>query len=326
MFERAQTLFLYALTPVHLGAGSQVGPVDNPIQREKHTGWPKANSTSLRGAIRRVLKGQEGWEGGQVDQALGPEAGGSDLFQAAVGIGDAMVLLFPVRSARHAFVYATCPAVLAAFWRRMHDITGEAQDPELKVPPLLQGGPARGTCWPLSGGPQSANDGGPAVLLEAFLLACDEQAADSHLAQWAAWIATYAFPASPGYFVKKVGHDLVLLHDDDFAYFARRSTLVEAHNRIEDASGTVAKGGLFYVEQLPPECLLATWVDASASKAPKQEGAPPPDAGGWLGKVRGALDGMTLQVGGDATTGRGLLHPRFLTKVPSPGRREGGGA
>jgi len=283
--------------------------VDSPIQREKHTGWPKANSTSLRGPIRRALVGKDEWENEKIEQAFGPEAGGGELYQAAVGIGDAMLLLFPIRAARHAFVYATCPAVLAALWRRLTEITGEAANTTLEIPVLPVSGPPRGQCWTLPNGAHKSGN----LLLEAFLFPADEQASMSALAQWAKWIAEHAFPTSSDYFKKKLTQDLVLLHDDDFGYFARRSTIVEAHNRIDDAAGTVEQGGLFYIEHLPPESLLASWVDASSTKAPKKEGAADhPNADGWLGMVSKTLDGQTLQAGGDATTGRGLLHSRFL--------------
>ena len=37
MFEKRAAVFLYALSPVHMGAGSAIGVIDNPIQRERHT-------------------------------------------------------------------------------------------------------------------------------------------------------------------------------------------------------------------------------------------------------------------------------------------------
>jgi hypothetical protein len=37
MLERQASVFLYAVSPVHVGAGQAIGVIDNPIQREKHT-------------------------------------------------------------------------------------------------------------------------------------------------------------------------------------------------------------------------------------------------------------------------------------------------
>ncbi len=40
MFEKQAALFLYAVSPVHMGAGTATGLIDNPIQRERHTRHP----------------------------------------------------------------------------------------------------------------------------------------------------------------------------------------------------------------------------------------------------------------------------------------------
>lgn len=40
MFEKTAAVFLYAVSPVHMGAGQAVDIIDNPIQRERHTDHP----------------------------------------------------------------------------------------------------------------------------------------------------------------------------------------------------------------------------------------------------------------------------------------------
>ena len=52
MFQRQAAVFLYAVSPVHMGAGSAVGVIDNPIQRERHTGHPCFAGSGLKGALR----------------------------------------------------------------------------------------------------------------------------------------------------------------------------------------------------------------------------------------------------------------------------------
>ena len=47
-----EVLFIYTLTPLHVGVGSTPEVVDLPIQREKHTGFPVIFGSSLKGAIR----------------------------------------------------------------------------------------------------------------------------------------------------------------------------------------------------------------------------------------------------------------------------------
>lgn len=48
MFTYAKPFLLHAISSVHAGSGSELGIVDLPIQREKHTGFPKIESSTLK--------------------------------------------------------------------------------------------------------------------------------------------------------------------------------------------------------------------------------------------------------------------------------------
>src|SRR5690554_3353742 len=52
MFEKAAALFLYTVSPVHMGAGQAVDVIDNPIQRERHTRHPCFAGSGIKGALR----------------------------------------------------------------------------------------------------------------------------------------------------------------------------------------------------------------------------------------------------------------------------------
>ena len=41
MFKKAKPFFIKTLSSMHVGSGSDLGIIDLPIQREKHTGFPK---------------------------------------------------------------------------------------------------------------------------------------------------------------------------------------------------------------------------------------------------------------------------------------------
>ena len=120
-------------------------------------------------------------------------------------------------------------------------------------------------------------------------------------------LAARALPADPAYafFVDKLKTDLVVLSDTDFGYFAEHAMLVEPHVRIDADTGTAADGGLFYTENLPPESLLIAPLMASQTRTGKKEDFD--DATGVMAKIRNVIDGKLLQLGGDATTGRGLV-------------------
>ncbi|HNW40428.1 MAG TPA: RAMP superfamily CRISPR-associated protein, partial [Opitutaceae bacterium] len=44
-------LYLFTRTPLHVGAGSSVGAIDQPIIRERHTGFPIIPGSSLKGSF-----------------------------------------------------------------------------------------------------------------------------------------------------------------------------------------------------------------------------------------------------------------------------------
>jgi CRISPR-associated protein Cmr4 len=159
------------------------------------------------------------------------------------------------------------------------------------------------------------------LILEAFeFKAVDAQKAKD-IAQW---LADNVLPSDDthAFFRDKLKTDLVVLSDTDFAHFARHAMVVEPHVRIDDDSGTASDGGLFYTENLPPESILAGLAQASVERFKKDKKPEKPlDADAVLAAVfegvKGENDykpgivGQLLQIGGDATTGRGLVlvHP-----------------
>ena len=59
MFKRALPFFIRVITPLHAGTGQELGVVDLPIQRERHTGFPKVEASGLKGSIREVFEEQD---------------------------------------------------------------------------------------------------------------------------------------------------------------------------------------------------------------------------------------------------------------------------
>jgi len=52
MFEAKSMLYLYVETPLHTGSGRGLGTVDLPIQRERVTGYPMVQASSIKGCLR----------------------------------------------------------------------------------------------------------------------------------------------------------------------------------------------------------------------------------------------------------------------------------
>ncbi|MCP9469916.1 MAG: type III-B CRISPR module RAMP protein Cmr4 [Nitrospira sp.] len=305
MFEQRAILFLYAVSPVHMGAGQAIGVIDNPIQRERHTGHPCFAGSGIKGAVRHGFEAIGG-DGTLINVLFGPESGSNDLHAGAVSFGDAQLVVFPVRSLKGGYVYATCPQALARTRRLMEAVGLSVQWqalPKVAEGECLVANPKLLSSRTISGQPTDV------LHLEAFeYTATDkENAAVKEIAQD---LAQRAMPDGNCYtfFREKLKTDLVVLSDTDFAYFVQHATLVEPHVRIDDETGTAADGGLFYTENLPPESLLIAPILASQVRNGSKNGDSDfMDAPNVMLKITTVINGQLLQIGGDATTGRGLV-------------------
>lgn len=291
MFEQHAAVFLYAVSPVHMGAGQAIGVIDNPIQRERHTGHPSFAGSGIKGAVRHGFSSLGG-DLTFIDRLFGPEAKG-DLHAGALSFGDAQLVALPVRSLRGSYVYATCPYALARAQRLLGLVGVAVNWPVLAV--------KDGHC--LLNNPALLSKGGK-LHLEAFEYA-HEPEGSKPISAVADALARLSLPSVDGYryFADKLKGDLVVLSDSDFDYFAQHAMLVEPHVRIDEHTGTASHQGLFYTENLPPESLLLAPLLASKTRAGREELS----AGEVLAVVKSALNGKLLQIGGDATTGRGLV-------------------
>ena len=126
MFEKRAAVFLYTVSPVHMGAGTATGIVDNPIQRERHTGHPCFAGSGIKGAVRHGFTAIGG-DKSLIDHLFGPESTNGALHAGAVSFGDGQLVAFPVRSIHGGFVYATCPLALART-RRLLQVAGVPVD------------------------------------------------------------------------------------------------------------------------------------------------------------------------------------------------------
>ncbi len=310
MFEASQLVFYYAVSPVHMGAGSAIGAIDSPIQREVHTQHPMFAGSGLKGALRHHFnrawpraEGDDRKANSLINRIFGPDTGASD-FAGALSLSDAQLVVLPVRSLKGGFSYVTSPLALA----RLHRLATQAGlSPDWSVPVV-----AENKAVAASGNLLHDKQ----LILEAFEFIAE---VDDKLKAIANWIATHALPGSAnGFFADKIKTDLVLLHDTDFAHFARHAMVVEPHVRINDESGTADDGGLFYVENMPPETLMVSLAQASIERFKK--GSRRDDSPALLsavdvlakvfageGEDLPGIAGKLLQIGGDATTGRGLV-------------------
>ena len=296
MFKKQATVFFYTVSPVHMGAGQAVDVIDNPIQRERHTNHPCFAGSGIKGAVRHSFEALGG-DPKLIDRLLGPDSNSSDLHAGAVSFGDAQLVVLPVRSLKGSYVYATCPQALSRAQRLLGLIGVAANWPTVSVDD--------GQCLIVNRDLLS----GDKLHLEAFEYMAK---ASEDVAKVAADLAAKALPSGQQpdgqqyeFFRHKLATDLVVLSDTDFAYFAQNAMLVEPHVRINPDTGTAKDGGLFYTENLPPESILIAPLMASQTRTGRADDHD--DAIGVMAKIKNVIDGKLLQIGGDASTGRGLV-------------------
>ena len=306
MYQQQRALFFYCVSPVHMGAGDAVGLIDNPIQRERHTGYPLFAGSGLKGALRHRFQA-DGWDENStlLDRIFGPK---NSEHAGAVSLGDAQLLAFPVRCTRRAYVYVTSPTALARVRRLLEHLQ---VDPGWTIPEELP----ENCCGVV---PETKLAGEKKLSLEVFQYEVKEL---PELEAGAAWLARHALPAGDGYdfFRDKLKTDLVLLPEEDFTHYVKNATVVEPHVRIDDETGAAQEGGLFYTENLPPESLLLAPLMVSKER---KGGADAMSALDVMHKIidgpdgKAGLNGLCLQVGGDATTGRGQVVVSVVTGGP----------
>ena len=95
MTQVTALLGLLAETSIHAGAGQSVGAIDLPIMREAHSDWPCIHGSAVKGALRaraedRALD--------NVHLIFGPDTNNASDHAGALTVGDARLVLLPVRS------------------------------------------------------------------------------------------------------------------------------------------------------------------------------------------------------------------------------------
>jgi CRISPR-associated protein Cmr4 len=233
-------LGLIAETSLHAGAGKSVGVIDLPIMREAHTGWPCVFGSAVKGALRtRASQENLAW----VADVFGPDTNNASDHAGALAVGDARLLLMPVRSLTGHFKWVTCPSLLrrvAADAVRLgitnaKTFTANIGDDEA-ITPEQEG----------------------SLFLEEFHF----QAKKQDLNPLLDWLASFVGAD----FKDRLAKQLVIVSDDIFAHMAQFATPVTPHIAIDNERKIVKPGALWYEETLSPETVLYVTLAASASR------------------------------------------------------------
>ncbi len=282
----ARLYVLHALAPLHVGTGQGIDLIDLPIARERASQHPLIPGSGVKGVLRDAARSLvDDGEDSQVWRAFGPNHRNAQDHASSLRFSDARLLLMPVSSDHGTFAWATCPWVLT---RLLRDLTGLMPPPAGKIPQVAEG-QARVVAESALCGPDE-----PAVLAGLKL-----QRGSLHTA-WADWLADLVFPDDPTW-RDLLRARLAVVHDDTYTWMVQHRTDVRAHIRIDEKTGTVDGGALWYEESLPTESVLVGIVQAVKRRMTPQESL----------KLLGRLVAEPLQFGGKATTGMGVARMRL---------------
>lgn len=306
MYRKANMLFLHNNSPLHAGSGDSLGVVDLPIQRERHTGFPKIEASSLKGSVREHFEriSENGEKDPQIRAAFGYDGGSNESTMSkagALGFTDARLLLFPVKSMRGVFAWITCPRIINKFNEEMK-FAGRKEVYELQSIKAGKGFAAIGNELTLNS---------KHIVLEEYTFEVNEN--DTNLPKnvmndLGEFLSLKLF-GGKGYFADKLMTDIVVLTDDDFKDFVNLSTEVITRTQIDNETGTVKEGALFTEEYLPAESImysLALFAPEFADK--EKESTKLFDTHEKLQKYFNDVlhANPVLQIGGNATLGKGI--------------------
>ena len=298
MFLQSRILCIYAESALHAGSGTSAGAVELPIQREVTTQYPIIQASSIKGALRQAALDPH-----EVEAVFGPAE--TPDYAGAISPGDARILLFPVRALNGVFVWTTSADVLGRFQR-------EAQLAEYNGLPAVVPSPQENEA--LVSDAALLLDGN-SIVLEEFSYGAKD---DKDVRQWAEYLAKYALPSNGafGYWRDRLVSSLVVLPNNDFRDFVLYSTEIVTRIRVSPETKTVAQGALFSQELLPADSVLYAPVHATAvhtSKSSLYNEDAYTSAQGVIQWMQQNVP-LRLQIGGDETVGRGLVHLRWLAE------------
>ena len=293
---------LHTLSALHCGTGQSVGVVDLPIARARATQLPIVPGSSLRGVLRQELQAKDA---ALTNALFGPRKieSNDQSFAGALAVGDAHLLVLPVRALAGILCYATSPFILTRYARDLRAAGIE--------PPQMPVNPPSGERALVV--PQSANlmPGTQTLVLEELDL---QGAGEGHTQEWAEFIAARIHPTDEEV-RKDFSSRFAILPDNILGFLAETATELRTRISIDEQTGTVKKGALWFEEHLPAEALL--WgVYALSESRVKGEPQTPEALEQGLHKTLEGEHEYLLQLGGQAGVGRGLVR-LLAAEVPA---------
>ena len=290
--ENSKIMSLYAISPVHAGAGTSMGVVDLPVQRERHTSWPHIQASGVKGSMRHHFEkfksvlsrpGEEKQLEQITEKIFGSENyGDNGTLPGAVSVSDAKLLAFPMRSSKSPFVCITCPAILK---RLGNDLMLTGKSEEMTIPPV-----AEDEAIIINGDIKP----GERILLEDYevKIIAGENLGISETAEK----------------MLKKAETLLLVSDSIFNYGVENCMEIRTQIKIDDKTGTTVDGSLRYEELLPSDSLMYVILFYGATRNTENV----IQAEQLIAYMKDEVIKSHIQIGGDETLGCGLFQIEWI--------------
>lgn len=306
MYKNSQLMTIKVMTPLHAGSGQDLGIVDMPIQREKHTGFPKVEGSGIKGSIRAFFENQAittedckkiqvvfGYDENNLKEEVKQNfEGDKSKFASAISFTDARILLFPVKSVKGVFAYITCPLVLNKLNEDL-SLAGDKIDFKEKVE---------------EGKFISFNDSKVLFNKDKLILEEYSYAKDKELTKEDALLKKLVEITG----ISDLNERLVILSDNDFTDFTKLSTEVITRTKINNETGVVQDGALFSEEYLPAESIMYNVVSYTSLFSDMVEDWKDKDINHVKTYFEKIINNSLLQIGGNATIGKGICKISLL--------------
>ncbi len=283
--------FYHCHTPLHIGSGTTLDIIDLPIQREAHTDFPVMSSSSIKGVIRAEYGPKEIGFPTNNNFPEKPEDCPSDIdenkcaeFFEIFGYGDkegdiiftdGKILLFPVKSVKGVFAWITCPLVLERFERDTQKKLGNIPNIE-----------------------NNKAIAGEGITISNKYLVLEELSFEVENDKEILGEIRNLLPESLKNEIQ--ASKIAILSNDMFKYFVKNHTEVNARTRIDQTTGTVKEGALWYEELVPAETVFYNLILSRTENTENIE------------KITSFMNGKIFQFGGDETLGRGFTKVSIL--------------
>lgn len=337
MYKNAKPLFLICETPLHAGSGSELGIVDLPIQRERHTSFPKIEGSSLKGALREAVEravdsksfNSRDAADVKIHRVFGYDDGSlkegeknnlkkcfekkdkkdeyETSFSGSLSFTDARLLLFPVKSMKGVFAWVTCFKALKQFSQDL-----QLSNDNLKIEGINGDFLKADETYVFSTNTSLKIE--EQIVLEEYAFKVSNELNgvlkidNKNVPEW---LAQKLFGDDGSYWNEKIKNDIVVLPDNDFKDFVNLSTEVITRTKIDNETGTVEQGALFTEEYLPAESVMYSLVLSSDEFTKNSDQLTADGAIEFLAEHLDKTQGV-VQIGGSATIGKGIVKTKLM--------------